>query len=132
MRTFEQNVLIRFEDADPAGVVFYPRAIALAHGVIEEMIRSSSLGWEAWFASLTHAAPVRQAEANFLEPMAAGEKLSAKAQVECLGETSVTFLVEFRNEAQRIAARVRSVHVLIEKATGRPVRLTSAIRNAFA
>lgn len=131
MTPHEQTVTIRFEDADPAGVVFYPRAIAMAHAVVEGMIRRSPLGWDAWFASPVHAAPLRHAEADFFLPMRPGRDFTALAQVERLGETSVTFLVKFTDEEGRTAALVRTVHVLIAKATGRPVPLTGEIRAAL-
>ena len=131
MRSHQESVTIRFDDADPAGVIFYPRAIGLAHAVVENLIRHSPLGWEAWFASPTHAAPLRRAEADFLLPMRPGETFQAIAAVEKIGETSVTFVVEFRDNKGRPAARVRTTHVLITKADGRPVSLTPAIREAF-
>lgn len=132
MTALEQDLFIHFEDADPAGVIFYPRAIARAHSVIEEFIRRSPLGWAAWFASSTHAAPIRRAEAEFFHPMRPGEKVTARANVENLGESSVTFVVEFVNAAGTIAARVRTIHVLIEKNSGRPVPLTQEIRAALS
>ena len=131
MLTFEKTVMIRFEDADPAGVVFYPRAIALAHGVVEDMIRQSALGWAGWFASAAHAAPLRRAEAEFSQPMRPGESFTARAVVEKLGETSVTFGVGFYASDGARAAQVTTVHVLISKATGRLVPLTPEIRAAF-
>ncbi len=132
MLRFEKALLIRFDDADPAGVVFYPRAVALAHGVVEDMIRESSLGWDAWFASPAHAAPLRRAEADFFHPLRAGQMVAARARVAEIGETSVTFSVEFATEGGAVAARFRTVHVLIAKVTGRPVALTEAMRAAFA
>jgi acyl-CoA thioesterase FadM len=132
MRAHEEAVTIGFADSDPAGVVFYPRAIALAHGVVENLIRHSSLGWEAWFASPIHAAPLRHAEADFLRPMKAGEVFTARAAVQAAGNTSVTFLVEFLDLAGRTAARVRTVHILIDKKSGAPVPLTGEILSAFA
>lgn len=132
MLSHEHPLTIRFEDADPAGIMFYPRAIARAHEVVEEMIRNSPLGWNAWFASPQHASPLRHAEADFRAPMYAGETYVARAQVERLGETSVTFLVEFHDQARCLTARIRTVHVLIEKSTGRPAPLPAAMRHAFA
>ena len=131
MVVHEETTTIRFEDADPAGVVFYPRAIALAHAVVENLIRSSPLGWDAWFASPAHAAPLRHAEADFLRPMKPGETFAARARVENAGETSVTFLVEFLDRDGRVAARIRTVHVLIDKRTGMPLSLTEEIRSAL-
>jgi len=131
MRSHEESITIRFDDADPAGVVFYPRAIALAHSVVENLIRRSALGWHAWFASPTHAAPLRRAEADFFLPMRPAETFTARAAVEKLGNTSVTFLVEFTDATNRLAASIRTTHVLIDKATGRAIPLTNDIRTAF-
>ncbi|MBE2179610.1 MAG: acyl-CoA thioesterase [Chthoniobacterales bacterium] len=131
MPPHEQTVTIRFEDADPAGVIFYPRAIALAHAVVEEMIRRSPLGWEAWFASPVHGAPLRHAEADFMLPMRPGMEFTAQARVERLGGTSVTFLVRFLDRTGALAAQIRTVHVLVDKASGRPVPLTGEIRAAW-
>ena len=130
MLHFQRELTIRFDDADPAGVVFYPRAVALAHGVVEDMIRGSSLGWDAWFASPAHAAPLRRAEADFFHPLRAGQTVTARAAVAEIGETSVTFAVELVAGAE-VAARFRTVHVLIAKDTGRPVPLTAGMRAAF-
>ena len=132
MRTYEEEVTIGFADADLAGVVFYPRAIALAHGVVENLIRHSGIGWHAWFASPDHAAPLRHAEADFLLPMRAGEAFTARASVEKIGDTSVTFLATFANTAGETTARIRTVHVMIDRTTGKPVRITEDIRSALA
>ena len=132
MLTSQQHVTIRFEDADPAGVVFYPRAIALAHGVVEDLIRQSAIGWDAWFNSPVHAAPLRRAEADFFLPMKPGQHFVAEATVEKLGDTSITFLVTFSDESKRLAAKVRTVHVLIDKTNGKPVPLDEKMRRAFS
>lgn len=131
MPAFETNINIRFEDADPAGIVFYPRAIALAHGVIEDLIRQTELGWHGWFENQGLAAPVRHAEADFLAPMRAGETLKARAWVEKLGETSGTFAVEFLGNEGETRARIRTVHVLIDRITTKPVPLTPELRRAL-
>ena len=132
MLTREQTLIIRFDDADPAGVIFYPRALALAHAAVEDLIRHSPLGWEAWFASRSHAAPLRHAEADFFRPMRPGETFNTVAAVEKIGATSVTFLVEFNDGQGHTAARVRTVHVLIDKTNGRTLPLTKEIRAAFS
>lgn len=128
---FETRVVVRFEDADPAGIVFYPRAIALAHGVLEDLIRHTRIGWHGWFDHHGLAAPVRHAEADFLAPMRAGEALRARAWVETLGDTSGTFMVEFAGAEGGVRARIRTVHVLVDRATNKPAVLTPEIREAL-
>jgi acyl-CoA thioesterase FadM len=131
MRSHHESVTIRFDDADPAGVVFYPRAIALAHAVVENLIRHCPIGWDAWFASPTHAAPLRRAEADFFLPMRAGQTFAAEATVEKIGRTSVTFAVEFRDRDAHLAARVRTTHVFTAKSDGRPAPLPATVRDAL-
>jgi YbgC/YbaW family acyl-CoA thioester hydrolase len=127
----EETIHLSFGDADPAGVVFYPRALALAHQAVESLLRHSSLGWENWFASPTHAAPLRRAEAEFFLPLRPGEQITARTSVEKVGKTSVTFRVDFLNTKGQTAANILTTHVLIDKATGRAVPLLDEIRSAF-
>lgn len=131
MLSGQKDIIIRFDDADPAGIVFYPRAIALAHAAVEDMIRRSALGWEAWFASPVHAAPLRRAEADFFLPMKPGQPFDVRSRVDAIGNTSVTFVVEFTDAGRRTAARIRTVHVLIDKKTGQTLPLTGEMRTAF-
>jgi YbgC/YbaW family acyl-CoA thioester hydrolase len=131
MRTHDDQITVGFGDADPAGIVFYPRLIGLAHAAVENLIRHSPLGWEAWFSSRTHAAPIRRVEAEFFGPVAAGEVLRTRTKVEKIGTTSVTFSVEFSRLSGPIAARVVSVHVLIDRTTGRKAALTDEMQQTF-
>ena len=131
METGEEQIAVGFGDTDAAGVIFYPRALALAHSAVENFIRRSTLGWKAWFASAEHAGPIRRAEADFFLPIRVGETVMLRTAVEQVGETSVTFVVEFLDTSGRSAVRVRTVHVVIDKATGRPAPLTVEMRRAF-
>jgi YbgC/YbaW family acyl-CoA thioester hydrolase len=131
MHKLEKKTVIHFSASDAAGVVFYPRALSLAHDAVEDLINRSTLGHASWFASAEHAAPVRRVEADFMKPIHPGETMTTRTRVEKLGNTSVTFLVEFINAAGEIAASIRTTHVLVDKATGRAMPLTTAIRSAF-
>jgi YbgC/YbaW family acyl-CoA thioester hydrolase len=127
----EEIIHLSFGDADPAGVVFYPRALTLAHTAVENLVRHSQVGWERWFASPTHAAPLRRAEAEFFLPLRPGEQITARTSVEKVGKTSVTFRVDFLNTKGQTAANILTTHVLVDKATGRAVPLLDEIRSAF-
>lgn len=131
MRSHVEQVTIPFGDADPAGVIFYPRTLTLAHNAVETLIRHSPLGWEKWFASPAHAAPICHAAADFLRPLAVGETFTLRAVVEEIGETSVSFSADFINAAGQVAARVRTVHVLVDRTSGKPTPITKEIRHAF-
>jgi 1,4-dihydroxy-2-naphthoyl-CoA hydrolase len=132
MHKLEQKTVIHFSASDAAGVVFYPRALSLAHDAVEDLISRSTLGHASWFTSAECGAPVRRVEADFTRPIHPGETMTVCSQVEKLGATSVTFLVEFITADGETAASIRTVHVLIDKASGRPMPLPQKVRRAFA
>jgi len=131
VRTFQTQKTLAFGDADAAGVVFYPRLLALAHEALEELIRQSPCGWDAWFVSARHAAPIRRAEADFFLPMRPGETFDVCAAVEETGGSSVIFTVDFLDRAGRQAARVRTVHVFIARPSGERIAVPDGIRSAL-
>ena len=131
MASRTETIFLSFGDADPAGVVFYPRALALAHAAVENLVRYSAVGWEGWFASRTHASPLRRAEAEFFRPLRPGEQITTRAEVEKVGTSSVTFRVDFSDSRGDLAATVRTTHVMIEKATGCAVALDEKTRAAL-
>lgn len=124
--------VVTFSDCDPAGIIFYPRAMTLAHDAVEAMIAGSSIGRDAWFASSRYAAPLRRAELDFFHPLRPGDKISLRARVEKVGRTSVTFVVDFVGTSDQQVACAQTVHVLIDQTTGQPAELTAAMREAFA
>jgi 4-hydroxybenzoyl-CoA thioesterase len=124
------SIILGFGDCDPAGVIFYPRVFALAHAALEEFL-AVKVGREAWFASPSHAFPVRQAEAEFHAPMRPGEMFRLAVAVEKVGGTSIAFAVEFLNSDGRVAARVRSVHVALDRDSGKPAPIPGKIRSAL-
>lgn len=132
MLRHEKPIIMRFGDCDPAGILFYPRAVERAHEAVEDMIRASSIGWARWFAGDGFVAPLRRAEADFFSPLRAGEAVTLRASVAALGQTSVTFDVEFAASDGRTAARIRTVHVLVDKITGRPIPIPDDLREAFS
>jgi YbgC/YbaW family acyl-CoA thioester hydrolase len=131
VKIFQTRKTLAFGDADAAGVVFYPRLLALAHEAVEDLIRQAPCGWDAWFASVRHAAPIRRAEADFFLPMRPGEQFALHTSVEGTGGSSVIFTVEFVDQAGRIAARVRTVHVFIARPSGERIPVPDEIRAAL-
>lgn len=127
MRSHEAKATVRFGDCDPAGVIFYPRAFELAHAAVEDFIRAA-YAWDLWFASSRHAFPIRTAQADFLAPMTPGEGYRVMVAVEKIGTTSVAFAVEFADASGRATARVRTVHVALDRATGQATAIPREIR----
>lgn len=117
---------MRFGDCDPAGVIFYPRAFELAHAAVEEFLRAA-IGGDAWFSSAVYAFPIRHAEADFLAPMKPGETFRVRVSVQQTGTTSMTFVAEFTDSAGLAAARVRTVQVAVDRASGKATAIPAEV-----
>ena len=126
VRSHETTATVRFGDCDPAGVIFYPRAFELAHAAVEEFLRAA-IGGDAWFSSAVYAFPIRHAEADFLAPMKPGETFRVRVSVQKTGTTSMTFVAEFTDSAGLTAARVRTVQVAVDRASGKAASIPAEI-----
>lgn len=119
---------VHFGDCDPAGVIFYPRAFELAHVAVEEFIRKKLEAEDAWFASPKHTFPVRRAEADFLGPMRPGADFHVSVSVEGIGTTSVTLAVKFADSAGTAVLCVRTIHVAVDRVSGKATSIPAEIR----
>jgi acyl-CoA thioesterase FadM len=63
--------------------------------------------------------------------MRPGEMFRLAVAVEKVGGTSIAFAVEFLNSDGRVAARVRSVHVALDRDSGEPAPIPGKIRSAL-
>jgi YbgC/YbaW family acyl-CoA thioester hydrolase len=117
---YTTNVLVRFGDLDPAGIVYYPRLVDFLHRAFEdffgghvgrpypEVIRSG-IGF-----------PTVRLEVDFLRPLRHGDLAVIAVGVEHVGRTSMRFRYEGR-VGDETAFRARNTAVSVDLATLRPV-----------
>ena len=107
-------VTVHFDEADPRGVLFFGRILALAHRVFEEFVVPELVPrWEDWFLSEEFAVPIRHAEATFSGPMHPGREHVAEVEIGAIGETSFQVRTRFfeAGEGGRVCAETRLTHV---------------------
>lgn len=116
---FEQQVTIGMGQADAAGIIFAPRLLELTHGVYEAFLASQ--GWsirrildEGWRLPVVHL------EADFLQPLQLCDRVSARLELERLGDSSFTLVCRYHKEGE-LAALTRTVHVAVESGKKRPL-----------
>ncbi|MBD3665329.1 acyl-CoA thioesterase [Sulfitobacter aestuariivivens] len=119
-----QKVL--FKHCDPAGIVFYPRYFEMINDAMEDWF-AGPLGapWEVFHK--TNACPSVEINVTFMAVSRHGDQLDLRVQVEKLGRSSVTVLVDaYCGDQQRFAARVTLV--CIRSDTTRPEPWPDEIR----
>ena len=108
-----------FSDTDAAGVVFFANYLSICHEAYEEALSASGIDLKSFFADTGVVVPIAKSEAEYLRPIACGDKLGISVRAKSLSENSF----EIRYEITRLgppakcAARIRTEHVCIDSAS---------------
>jgi acyl-CoA thioesterase FadM len=132
MAPFRRPVVIRFEEADARGVLFYGRLQALAHHVWEDFAVSELVErWEDWFESREFVAPIKHAEATYHRPLKPGHRYVAELTIGKVGESSIEVVTRFLDESGRepvLCAEARVVKVMADPSTWKKIPIPAGIR----
>lgn len=88
LKEFAVTRTVRFDDCDPAGIVFYPRYFCMLNGVIEDWWQHMGLPWPELIAKRRIVTPVSHLDTVFLRPSMLGEVLHCHLGVEAVGRSS--------------------------------------------
>jgi 4-hydroxybenzoyl-CoA thioesterase len=97
MTRFERTIPVRFEDCDPAGIIFYPRFFALVNRLVEDWF-ADELGqsFRALHIEQRKGVPTVQFACDFKAPVRLGEALDMCLRVAHLGASSCQLLIDAR------------------------------------
>jgi acyl-CoA thioester hydrolase/1,4-dihydroxy-2-naphthoyl-CoA hydrolase len=91
-KLFRYSSRLYFSEADPAGIMFYSRAMELSHKAWEEFI-AEKIGWNTWFSNPEYAFPIIESQCKYQSPCFAGSEIKIELVLVNLGNSSVT--IEF-------------------------------------
>jgi 1,4-dihydroxy-2-naphthoyl-CoA hydrolase len=129
---FEHQRRVRFQDTDPAGIVFFANIFVYCHEAFEELLRDVGTPLEAIIASREQVLPLAHAEADFKRPFRVGVLVTVRASVASVGERSFRMEYEMFDEAGSHLASAATVHVAVDPATGRSTAVSERLRVALA
>lgn len=122
---------MRFSDCDPAGIVFFPQYLVMVNGVIEEWFNVGlKLPYAHMIASRRTGLPTVRLEVDFTAISHHGDELTFNVEVEKLGRSSLTELMEAHG-GDELRMRVRQVLVCTSLQTHKPQALPDDIRNGL-
>ncbi len=126
--TFSTRAVIRFRDADPAGVMFFGNVFGIAHDAYEEFIRHLGFEWNEWFAHPEWAVPIRQSSCEYFMPMRPAEVYVILVFVDRIGESSFTLRYAFEAKGRK-HCEVSLVHTFLNKQTRTKMPVPSDVRD---
>jgi 4-hydroxybenzoyl-CoA thioesterase len=127
--SFKTEVLVRFADCDPAGIVFYPRFLEMFNNLVEDWC---SAGLKFSFNDIVikngWGLPTVHLEADFLAPCRLGEVLTAKLYVRKIGTSSINADIALCGPDHTDRVRGKVVLVLMDRKTSRALPFPEALR----
>ena len=124
---FQHPIEVRFRDCDPLGHV--NNAAYLTYLEQARLFFWRSL-WGFGLDGLTSKPGVimARAEIDYRLPAHYGQTLQVRIDLAAIGRTSFTYDYEILDEQQRVVASARTVQVMFDYDTGRPVPIPDEIR----
>jgi 4-hydroxybenzoyl-CoA thioesterase len=131
---FVNEKRVMFSHCDPAGIVFFPQYFVMLNDLVEDWFRESlKIEMVSGFMAEGYGLPAARLEYEFHSPSRVGDILQQRLSVERIGNSSLTLRVRFDcGDTPRISGR--SILVLVDKATVKPVPIPAHLRerlNAF-
>jgi len=126
---FSYQRTIHFPDTDAAGVVFFANYLSICHEAYEEALHAAGIELKAFFSDTGVIVPVSKSEAEYLRPLACGDKLKITVAPALLSENSfeIRYEVTRLGGGDKLAARVRTEHVCTSRQQSGRVPLPPAL-----
>jgi YbgC/YbaW family acyl-CoA thioester hydrolase len=130
---FSFRIRVRFGDADPAGLVYYPIIFHYFHIALEELFPARcGITYARLMADERLGFPTVKAETEFFIPLVYGDEVEVLLSVSKIGRTSAHFEYEARRARDgAVCARSAQVHVCMNLDTRRAVPIPDKYREAF-
>ncbi len=107
---------VRWGDCDPAGIIYTPKVLDYAVEVVEVWNREVlGASWMKLNFEMGMGTPTVRAEVDFITPPAPDHEIISEIRVEKLGTSSITFLIQGRDEDGTDIYRARLVSCLISR-----------------
>lgn len=116
---FSYSRTIHFGDTDAAGVVFFANYLAICHEAYEEALGAAGVKLNEFFRDTGTIVPIAKAEAEYLRPLQAGDKVRVTATPKRLAAERFEIRFElFRaGPPEKRAGVIRTEHVCIASAS---------------
>jgi 4-hydroxybenzoyl-CoA thioesterase len=131
--SFSTRIKVRFADADPAGLVYYPVIFHYFHIGLEEFFAERCrVSYDSLIRDERLGFPTVKTEAEFVTPLRYGDEAIVEVYVSKIGRTSAVFEYNARRAIDAtLCARATQVHVCMNMDTHRATSIPDKYREAF-
>lgn len=128
--SFTTEVLVRFADCDPAGIVFYPRFLEMFNNLVEDWCNEGlNFSFDEIVVQRGWGLPTVHLESDFILPCHLGEVLTAKLFVRKIGRSSIHADIVLCGPDQTDRVRGKVVLVLTDRREHRAIAFPEELRD---
>ncbi|MBK8013339.1 MAG: acyl-CoA thioesterase [Deltaproteobacteria bacterium] len=120
---FSHCAIVRFQDCDPAGVVFFARVFEFFHDAYAAFLADAGLPLPRLLAEKAFMTPIVHAEADYQTPLRCGDEIRTTLSSLQLGHSSMT--LRYRLEKLRGQPTTQAKATAYEGASTNPVSATA-------
>jgi 4-hydroxybenzoyl-CoA thioesterase len=132
LRTYKKEVLVRFSDCDPAGIVFYPKYFEMFNNLIEDWCREElKFSFNEMVTGRGWGLPTVHLEVDFPASSSCGETLRAALVLRSVGKSSIGLELFLRGSDGVLRVKAKAVLVLTDRAARRALPFPAELRERF-
>jgi YbgC/YbaW family acyl-CoA thioester hydrolase len=130
---FSARIEVRFGDADPAGLVYYPVIFHYLHVAMEEFFAARcGISYARLMADERIGFPTVNAQAEFFVPLVYGDEAVIELFISRVGRSSATFEYSVKRASDdTLCARATHIQVAMNLDTRRAIPIPDKYRRAF-
>lgn len=125
---FKYSRVVRFQDTDSAGVVYFANVLAMCHEAYEASLAASGLNLHTFFCYPKIAIPITHANVDFFRPMFCGDRQVIQLNPRQLGNSSFEINYEIFIEGDRDPEMPDAPSPCVARANTQHVCINSAVR----
>lgn len=128
---FVAPCVVRFQDVDAAGIMFFARAFDYFHDAYIALLGAHGVHLHEALADKRWSAPLAHAESDYARPLQFGGKYTIEIPRGEVGSSSITLHYVIRGEGGVQHASGKTVHVFIDVKTFRPRLVPDEVKAIF-
>ncbi|MEA2031184.1 MAG: thioesterase family protein [candidate division Zixibacteria bacterium] len=134
---YDLDINVRLHETDAAGVLFFGNYFKIAHDAYEQYMQSIGFNFRQIIDEESYLILIVHAEGDFHKPVYVGDSISVSISASKIGRTSfeleyqLTYLDTPQKLSHQIKAKVKTVHVVIDKETKEPIPLPIKLRTGL-
>ncbi len=128
--TYIYSRIVRFQDTDAAGVVYFSNILAMCHEAYEASLTTAEINLKKFFVNPDFAIPIVHATIDFKFPIFCGDQLIIELTPEFLNENS--FKIKYKivlDSSYQLIAQSSTKHICIDPKTRQRQHLPPEIIN---